>query len=209
MKLLRIDSSARRSSVSRQLTAKFVDIWKKENPDGEIIERDLATTHLPLITDEWTQAVHTPEANLTPSQREVLAVSDELIQEVMEADTIVIGVPMYNFTIPAPLKGWIDQVVRAGKTVAWGANGPQGLLQGKKVVVITSRGGSFPAGSRSAQYDHQQPYLRHILGFIGLTDVTFIHAENQKPGELAEPSRNAAIAQIQQAATLQVYPSLA
>ena len=209
MKLLRIDSSARRSSVSRQLTAQFVDSWKKENPDGEVIERDLATAQLPLITDEWTQAVHTPEASLTASQKEVLAVSDTLIQEIIDADVIVIGVPMYNFTIPAPLKGWIDQVVRAGKTVAWGANGPQGLLHGKKVVVITSRGGSFPPGSRSAQYDHQQPYLQDILGFVGLTDVTFIHAENQKPGDLAEPSRNAAIAQIQQAATYQVYPSLA
>jgi len=200
MKLLRIDSSARRSSVSRQLTTKFVDSWKEGNPNGQIIERDLATTQLPLITDEWTQADYTPEANLTPSQKEVLSVSDTLIKETIEADVIVIGVPMYNFTIPAPLKGWIDQVVRVNKTVAWGANGPQGLLQGKKVVVITSRGSSFLPGTRSAQYDYQEPYLRHVLGYIGLRDVTFIHAENQKPGELAEPSRNAAIAQIKLAA---------
>jgi len=150
MKLLRIDSSARRSSVSRQLTTKFVDSWKEGNPNGQIIERDLATTQLPLITDEWTQAAYTPEANLTPSQKEVLSVSDTLIKETIEADVIVIGVPMYNFTIPAPLKGWIDQVVRVNKTVAWGANGPQGLLQGKKVVVITSRGSSFLPGTRSA-----------------------------------------------------------
>jgi len=108
MKLLRIDSSARRSSVSRQLTTKFVDSWKEGNPNGQIIERDLATTQLPLITDEWTQAAYTPEANLTPSQKEVLSVSDTLIKETIEADVIVIGVPMYNFTIPAPLKGWID-----------------------------------------------------------------------------------------------------
>jgi len=208
MKLLRIDSSARRSSVSRQLTAKFVDSWKKENPNGEIIERDLATTQLPLITDEWTQAAHTPEANLTPSQKEVLAISDTLTQEAIEADVIVIGVPMYNFTIPAPLKGWIDQVVRVNKTVAWGANGPQGLLRGKKVVVITSRGGSFPQGTRTAQFDYQEPYLRHILGFMGLTDVTFIHAENQKPGDLAESSRNAAIEQITRLATHHAHPSV-
>lgn len=200
MTLLRIDSSARRSSVSRQLTTNFVDSWKEGNPNGEIIERDLATTQLPLITDEWTQAAHTPEANLTPSQKEVLSVSETLIKETIEADVIVIGVPMYNFTIPAPLKGWIDQVVRVNKTVAWGANGPQGLLQGKKVVVITSRGSSFLPGTQSAQYDYQEPYLRHVLGYIGLRDVTFIHAENQKPGELAEPSRNAAIAQIKVAA---------
>jgi len=209
MKLLRIDSSARRSSVSRQLTTKFVDTWKTENPGGEVMERDLAVTHLPLITDEWTQAVHTPTANLTPSQKEALAVSDTLIQEVMEADIIVIGAPMYNFTIPAPLKGWIDQVVRFGKTVLWGANGPQGALLGKKVVIVTSRGGSFLAGTRAALNDYQEPYLRHILGFIGLIDITFIHAENQRPGELAEPSRDAAIAQIKHVAAHQARRNLA
>jgi FMN-dependent NADH-azoreductase len=203
MKLLRIDSSARRSSVSRQLTTEFVDAWKKKNPSGEVVERDLAVTPLPLITDEWTQAAHTPTANLTSNQRETLAVSDTLIKEIVEADTVVIGAPMYNFTIPAPLKGWIDQVVRVGKTVVWGANGPQGILQGKQVVIITSRGGSFLPGTRAAQYDYQEPYLRHIMGFIGLTNITFIHAENQKPGELAEPSRVAAIAQIQQIAAHQ------
>jgi FMN-dependent NADH-azoreductase len=173
------------------------------------VERDLTATHLPLITDEWAQAVHTPATNLTPSQKEVLAVSDMLIQEVMDADIIVIGAPMYNFSIPAPLKGWIDQVVRFGKTVVWGPNGPQGLIQDKKVVVITSRGGSFLPGTRAAQNDYQEPYLRHVLGFIGLTDVTFIHAENQKPGELAEPSRDAAIAQIKHVAAYQAHPSFA
>ena len=200
MKLLRIDSSARRNSVSRQLTQKFVDAWKNENPTGEIIERDLATTTLPLITDEWTLAAYSDPAKLTPAQIQVLSASDALIDEVVTADTIVIGAPMYNFTIASPLKAWIDQVVRVGRTVLWGPNGPQGILEGKKVVVLTSRGGSFRPGTPTAQYDHQEPYLRHILAFIGLTDVTFIHAENQKPGDLAEPSRAAAISQIQQAA---------
>ena len=84
----------------------------------------------------------------------------------------------------------------------WGANGAEGVLRGKKVVVLTSRGGSFRPGSPTAEYDHQEPYLRHILGFIGLNDVTFIHAENQKPGDLAEVSRSAAIEQLQRAAVL-------
>jgi FMN-dependent NADH-azoreductase len=200
MKLLRIDSSARRNSVSRQLTARFVEIWKKENPTGEVIERDLAKIHLPLITDEWTLAAHSDPATLTPAQQEALAVSDALIEELLAADTIVIGAPMYNLTVSAPLKAWIDQIVRVGRTVLYGPNGPDGVLKGKKVLVLTSRGGAFRPGTPTAQYDHQEPYLRHILGFIGLTDVTFIHAENQKPGELAEPSRAAAISQIQQAA---------
>lgn len=200
MKLLRIDSSARRSSISRQLTERFVEIWKKENPAGEVIQRDLATTNLPLITDEWMLAAHSAPASLTTAQRETLSISDTLVDELLAADTIVIGAPMYNLTVSAPLKAWIDQIVRAGRTVLWGPNGSEGVLKGKKVVVLTSRGGSFRPGTPTAQYDHQEPYLRHILGFIGLTDVTFIHAENQKPGELAEPSRSAAIEQLQQAA---------
>jgi FMN-dependent NADH-azoreductase len=200
MKLLRIDSSARRTSISRQLTEKFVETWKKQNPEGEVIERDLAITRLPPITDEWTIAAHADLTKLTPAQREVLSVSDELVDELLSADIIVIGAPMYNLTISVPLKGWIDQVVRAGRTVLWGANGPEGIVKGKKVFVLTSRGGSFRPGSATAAYDHQEPYLRHILGFIGLTDVTFIHAENQKPGDLAESSRSTAFELLQQAA---------
>jgi len=206
LKLLRIDSSARRNSVSRQLTQKFVESWKKANPAGEVIERDLATTHLPLITDEWTLAAHSDPATLTPAQRETLSVSETLVDELLAADTIVIGAPMYNFTVYAPLKAWIDQIVRLGRTVLYGPNGPDGVLKGKKVVVLTSRGGAFRPGTPTAQYDHQEPYLRHILGFIGLTDVTFIHAENQKPGELAEPARVAAIAQLQQHAATATAP---
>jgi FMN-dependent NADH-azoreductase len=200
MKLLRIDSSARRNSISRQLTQKFVEVWKKENPEGEVVERDLAQTTLPHITDEWMLAAHSDPATITPSQREVLAISDALVDELLAADTIVIGAPMYNLTVSAPLKAWIDQIVRAGRTVLWSASGAEGVLKGKKVFVLTSRGGSFRPGSPTAQYDHQEPYLRHILGFIGLSDVTFIHAENQKPGELAEPSRSAAMEQLQAAA---------
>ena len=201
MKLLRIDSSARRNSVSPQLAERFVETWKKQNPAGEVIERDLANTHLPHITDEWMPAAHSDLANLTPTQRETLSISDALMDELLAADTIVIGAPMHNLTVSAPLKAWIDQVVRAGRTVLWGPNGTEGVLKGKKVVVLTSRGGSFRPGTPTAQYDHQEPYLRHILGFVGLTDITFIHAENQKPGELAEPSRKAAFEQLQQAVT--------
>ena len=198
MKLLRIDSSARKNSISRQLTAEFVQSWRKQHPDGQVVERDLATTHLPHITDEWVQAVHSDPASHTTEQKLVLATSDALVEELRQADEIVIGAPMYNFAIPAPLKAWIDQVVRAGKTVLFHASGPKGLLQGKKVYVITSRGGAFRPGTPTERFDYQEPYLRHILAFIGLTDVTFIHAENQKPGPQGATARTAAIAQIQQ-----------
>jgi len=197
MKLLRIDSSARRNSVSRQLTARFAEAWQHEHPQGTVIERDLAATSLPHITDEWVQAVHSNPASLTADQKQVLQISDTLVAELVEADTIVIGAPMYNFAIPAPLKAWIDQVVRVGKTVLFAATGPQGILTGKKVYVVTSRGGAFRPGTPTERFDHQEPYLRHILGFIGLTDVTFIHAENQKPGAQAELAKADAISQIE------------
>jgi FMN-dependent NADH-azoreductase len=196
MKLLRVDSSARRNSVSRQLTSRFAEAWQTEHPEGEVIERDLATTPIHPITDEWVQAIHSHPATLTDEQKQVLRQSDILIDELRQADTIVIGAPMYNFAIPAPLKAWIDQVVRAGQTVLFAADGPKGTLTGKKVYVVTSRGGAYREGTPTERFDYQEPYLRHILAFIGLTDVTFIHAENQKPGAQAEIARDAAIAQI-------------
>jgi FMN-dependent NADH-azoreductase len=200
MNLLRIDSSARRNSVSRHLTGRFADAWQQEHPQGKVIERDLATTVLPHITDEWVQAIHSDPATLTAEQKQVLQLSDMLVEELVQADTIVIGAPMYNFAIPAPLKAWIDQVVRIGKTVLFAETGPKGILKGKKVYVITSRGGAYRSGTFTERFDYQEPYLRHVLGFIGLTDVTFIHAENQKPGAEAEIAKAAAIAQIQQLA---------
>ncbi len=110
-----------------------------------------------------------------------------MIEELQAADTIVIGAPMYNFAIPSSLKAWIDQVVRMGKTFGYGPSGARGLLNDKKVIVITARGGAYPKGTPAEKVDFQEPYLRHILGFIGLTDVTFVHAENQAREE-AGPS---------------------
>ena len=178
MTLLQIDSSARAGSVTRRLTTKFVEEWRTKHPTGEVIYRDLAATMLPQITDDWN-ATHLDASKLTPSQRTYLSTSDALIQEVQEADTIVIGSPMYNFAIPSSLKAWIDQIVRLGKTVAYGPQGHKGLLENKKVVVITARGGSYRKDGPTSKFDFQEPYLRHILSFIGVTDVTFIHAENQ------------------------------
>ena len=178
MKLLQIDSSARTSSVNRRLTAKFAEEWRKNHPDGEVIRRDLCATILPQITDDWN-ATQLEESKRTPAHRSYLSTSDELIEELEAADTVVIGAPMYNFTIPSSLKAWIDQIVRVGKTISYGPNGPQGLLAEKKVVVITSRGGAYEKGTAREAFDFQEPWLRHVLGFIGLTDVTFIHAENQ------------------------------
>ena len=127
MKLLHIDSSARTSSVTRRLTAKFAEEWRKNHPHGVVIQRDLSATAIPLITDDWN-ATHLEQSKLTPAQQSYLSTSDELIEELEAADTVVIGAPMYNFTIPSSLKAWIDQIVRLRKTVGYGPNGPQGLL---------------------------------------------------------------------------------
>jgi FMN-dependent NADH-azoreductase len=194
MKLLQIDSSARSSSVTRRLTAKFAEEWKKNHPDDPVIQRDLATTVLPHITDDWS-GTHLEPSQLTGAQRNYLSTSDQLIEELKAADTVVIGAPMYNFAIPSSLKAWIDQVVRKGQTFGYGPNGARGLLGDKKVIVVTARGGAYPKGTPREQFDFQEPYLRHILGFIGLTDVTFIHAENQAREE-AGPSLASAAERI-------------
>jgi FMN-dependent NADH-azoreductase len=194
MKLLQIDSSARAGSVTRQLTAKFAEQWRTNHPDGEVIQRDLSATMLPLITDDWN-ATHIEPSKLSPNHRQYLAASDAFIEEIQAADTIVIGAPMYNFAIPSVLKAWIDQIVRIGKTVAYGPHGPQGLLGNKQVVVITARGGAYGKGTPGEKLDFQEPYLRHIFGFVGLTDVSFIHAENQLR-EGAGPSLATAAEQI-------------
>jgi FMN-dependent NADH-azoreductase len=194
MRLLQIDSSARKSSVTRRLTAKFTAEWQENHPDGEVIHRDLSATTLPPITDDWG-AVYLEESKLTPPQRSYLSTSDKLIEELQAADTVVIGAPMYNFTIPSSLKAWIDQIVRRGKTFSYGPNGRKGLLEKKKVVIITARGGAYEKGTGSEAYDFQEPYLRHILGFVGLTDVTFIHAEKQG-GKEADASLAAAAERI-------------
>ena len=178
MKLLQIDSSARAGSVTRRLTAKFAEQWRATQPGGEVIERDLSTTILPLVTDDWS-ATQIEPAKRSTAQRNYLSASDRLIEELQVADTIVIGAPMYNFAIPSLLKAWIDQIVRVGKTFAYGPTGRQGLLGNKRVFVITARGGAYEKGTPSQKFDFQEPYLRHIFGFMGVTDLTFIHAENQ------------------------------
>ena len=191
MKLLRIDSSARTVSVTRQLTARAAEEWKENNPDGDVIHRDLSAIEIPPITDDWS-ATHLDASKLSPGQRSYLSTSDQLIDELRAADTIVIGAPMYNFSISSPLKAWIDQVVRIGKTFGSGPKGPRGLLEMKKVIVITARGGAYEKGTPTEAFDFQEPYLRHILGFIGLTDVTFIHAENQSRDQAAASLESAA-----------------
>jgi FMN-dependent NADH-azoreductase len=140
--------------------------------------------------------------HLTPAQRSYLSTSDQLIEELQAADIIVIGAPMHNFAIPSSLKAWIDQIVRLGKTFGYGPSGVRGLLAKKRVIVVTARGGAYEKGTPAERFDFQEPYLRHILGFIGLTDVTFIHTENQSR-EGAGPSLAAAAEHVERLAAEQ------
>jgi FMN-dependent NADH-azoreductase len=199
MKLLQVDASPRQDSVSRQLTALFAANWKRQFADAEIIHRDLAASSIPLINDDWIQGAHSDPRLHSSRHRDALRFSDSTISEVQAADVIVIGDPMHNFTISARLKAWLDQLVRAGRTFSFDASGAKGLLSGKKVYVLTSRGGSYTPGTPQAQFDFQEPYLKLVLGFVGLTDVTFIHAENQGRPDLAAAGKAAAIEKIEAA----------
>lgn len=193
--LLVVNSSPRSNSVSRRLTRHVAEQWKQHNPNGRVIERDLIAENPAYLSEEWIQAMGTPADKRTAEQNAILAESDVYIDELMAADVIVIGAPMHNFSISAPLKAWIDQIVRAGKTFSYGDKGPKGLLPAdKQVLVVVSRGGMYAEG---APTDFQVPYLRHMLGFVGLNNLRVVDADRQAFGpEAAQKSVDDAIAQL-------------
>ena len=172
-------------SVSRKLTAKVITELKAKHADTQVVTRDLTTSPLPHLSGLTVSAFFTPPEQRNEVQVEALKLSDELVDELLAADVIVIGVPMWNFGIPSSLKAWIDHVVRAGRTFKYGASGPESLLPlGKKVFITSSRGGVYSSGPMEVM-DHQESYLKTVLGFIGLHDVTFIRAEGVGKGEEA------------------------
>jgi FMN-dependent NADH-azoreductase len=175
--LLHLDSSPLGdASVSRHLTAEFVHNWKLANPDGEIITRDTTTSAIPPVTAAFVAAIYTPDANLSPAQRELLALSDTLIAELFAAGEYVFGVPMHNFSIPSTLKLWIDQISRVNRTFSYATGTPVGLLTGKKATFLIASGAKYDAGTVFASYNHVEPYLRSVFGFLGVHDITFIAA---------------------------------
>jgi FMN-dependent NADH-azoreductase len=173
--LLVINSSAaREGSVSRLLVEETVARLLEANPYAPVVRRDLGDTPVPHLTVDTLAGVRGVPSTLAEKQARQL--SDELIAELRAADTIVIGAPMYNFGVTTALRAWFDYVLRAGETFSYSEAGPKGLLPGKRVIVIESRGGLYSEGPAAA-VDFQEPYLRHLLGFIGITDLTFVHAE--------------------------------
>ena len=175
MNILVVSSSANGdASVSGGLAARFVDSVREANPAARITLRDVGARPLPHLTNETVAAIKGEPA--TPAELEARALSDALVAELQQADVILIASPMYNFGISSTLKSWFDHVARAGVTFRYTESGPEGLLKGKRTVVILSRAG-FYSGGPGAVMDGQEPYLRAMLGFIGLDDITWIRAE--------------------------------
>lgn len=172
--LLKIDVSPRGDySVSRKLSAEFASQWQKTHTGGTIVTRDLVKTELPFVDLPWIVGAYSTPDQHTPEQAAAIQVSDELTAELLAADEIVLATPMYNFSIPAALKAWIDHVVRLGKTFSASY---EGLAKGKKVTLIIASGSVYTPGSHMESYDSETGYLKQILGFIGITDVTVVRA---------------------------------
>ena len=175
-KVLIIDSAATgAASVSRKLTSEFAEQLRRHQPGVRIARRDVGTEPIPHLTEATVGAIRGAAAE-TDEARAALALSDQLVSELKEADLIVLGAPMYNFGIPSTLKAWFDHVLRAGITFRYTAEGPEGLVKGKRAIVIESRAGLYSEGSGAAN-DSQEPHLRTLLSFMGVDDVTFVRAE--------------------------------
>ncbi|PSB34572.1 FMN-dependent NADH-azoreductase [Chlorogloea sp. CCALA 695] len=181
--ILHIDSSPRAErSHSRSLTHRFVTDWKNAHPQDTVTYRDLGHQPVPHVDEPWIAAAYSAPETHTPELQKAISTSNTLIDELLAADRYVFGIPMYNLNIPSTFKAYIDQIVRVGRTFAINEQGYQGLVSGKKMLVITSSGGSFRPGTPMGGYNFQEPFLKAIFGFIGITDITFINADNLDSG---------------------------
>ena len=179
MKILQINASARREGAnSTRVADSVVARLRAAHPEARLTLRDLAVTPHPVLDEAALGALFTPADQRSAEQAARVALDDALIAEVQAHDTLVLGVPMYNFGVPVQLKTWIDAIARAGVTFRYSASGPEGLLTGKTVYVALARGGLY----RDTANDSQVPYLKSVLGFLGMTDVKFIYAEGLAMG---------------------------
>jgi FMN-dependent NADH-azoreductase len=186
--LLHIDSSARgERSHSRRLTREFVEKWQQFHSGTSVVYRDIGRHPAPHVTEDWIAAAFTPPERRTPAMREALRTSDEIVDEFLAADVYVFGVPMYNFNVPSAFKAYIDNVVRAGRTFLFQPevrDQPyKPMVRGKRMFVIAARGDSgYAAGGANESLNHQDPHLRTVFSYIGVTDITFITVENDEFG---------------------------
>lgn len=179
MKILQINASARREGAnSTKLANTVVERLQAAHPGATLTLRDLAATPVSILDETALGALFTPAEQRSASQAALVAEYDALIAEVMAHDVLVLGVPMYNFGVPVQLKAWLDAIARAGVTFRYTESGPEGLVKGKTVYIALARGGLY----RDQPHDSQVPYLKTVLGFLGLTDLRFIYAEGLNMG---------------------------
>lgn len=189
-------------SVTRALCTSFTELWAARHPEDTILLRDVGHHPVPHVSEPWVVGAFAPAEEQTAESKAAIAVSDQLVEEFLSADRYVFAVPMYNFNIPSTFKAYIDQLVRPGKTFAMGPNGYEGLVKDKKALFITTSGGSYPSGSAMASFNFQEPYLRTIFGFMGVTEIKFVAAENMNMGEdAARQSRDKAESALRELAT--------
>lgn len=190
-KLLQINSSIfSDQGVSSQLANRFVADWLARHPGTEVVRRDLAQDPIPHMDGECLTALMTPAEQRSPEQARLVALADQLIRELQEADVLVLGAPMYNFAIPSQLKAWFDRITRAGVTFRYTENGSEGLLAGKRAFVFTSRGGLH----RGQPQDTIAPLVQQLLNFVGISAIEFVYAEGLN---LGEQPRQAALAEAE------------
>lgn len=184
-RLLHLDSSPRgERSHSRHLSGLFVNAFKAARPDAEVVYRDLGHNPVPHVDEAWVAGAFLPPEVQSPEMKERMQASDVLVDELIAADYVVLGAPMYNFNVPSTLKAYIDQVIRLGRTFSMDKGNYVALLPpGKKMLVITSRGGMYRPGMPAAPYDLQEPFLKLAFGFMGITDTTFVHADGLNFGD--------------------------
>jgi FMN-dependent NADH-azoreductase len=187
--LLVVEASPRgEQSMSRGLVERFVHTWRQKNPEGRVVTRDLTKTELPFVTMPWLGAYFTPVERHTEEMKALLRLSDELVDEILAADDIAIGTPVYNYNVPAVLKAYIDHIVRKGKTLGFAG---EGLVHGKKCTLLMASGGVYTEGSPIRERDIATTYLRLILKVIGIEDVTVVAGGNAKAVDLGQTTRAA------------------
>ncbi len=191
--LLHIEASPRSArSHSRQLGRDFVAAWQAARPGSQVVTRDLAAEPPPFVSEPWVEGAFTPPDQHSPAAQSAMVVSNRYVDELFAADEIVITTPIYNLSLPAALKAWIDQIVRVGRTFGFAsAGGFEGLVKGKRVIIAVASGSDFRPNTPGSAYNFLEPYLRAVLGFIGITDITFVYGHSLN----AEPARSAALAE--------------
>lgn len=180
-RLLRVTSSPRPGSVTNELTEAYAAAWAAARPGAEIVHHDLPSLDLPHLGASEMGAWFTEQNDHTDLHRLVLARSSSLIDDLLAADELVIGAPMWNFSIPSNLKAWIDHVTKDGRTVQFGPRGPEGLVPARRAVVVSARGSDYRPGTHTEPLDLQEPYLRLILGFLGIAEVVVVNVDRQAP----------------------------